>query len=81
MSKPIGRSVVLTAKWSKPLIDLGESKPVEPVRPVPSPQEKPQNKPHNDLPHTADPSSLAAVMGFAGAALAMVGARGRKRRS
>lgn len=81
LSKPIGRSVVLTAKWSKPLIDLGESKPVEPVRPVPSPQEKPQNKPHNDLPHTADPSSLAAVMGFAGAALAMVGARGRKRRS
>lgn len=80
-SKPIDRDMVLTAKWSKPLTGIGEAKPVEPAKPAPKPQEKPQATPNGGLPQTGDPASLVAMMGFAGAALAVVGAKGRKRRS
>lgn len=76
-SKSIDRDMVLTAKWSKPLTGIGEAKPVEPAKP----QEKPQATPNGGLPQTGDPASLAAMMGFAGAALAVAGAKGRKRRS
>ena len=80
-SKPIDRDMVLTAKWSKPLTGIGEAKPVEPAKPAPKPQEKPQATPNGGLPQTGDPASLVAMMGFAGAALAVAGAKGRKRRS
>lgn len=80
-SKPIDRDMVLTAKWSKPLTSIGEAKPVEPAKPAPKPQEKPQATPNGGLPQTGDPASLVAMMGFAGAALAVAGAKGRKRRS
>ena len=80
-SKPIDRDMVLTAKWSKPLTGIGEAKPVEPAKPAPKPQEKPQATPNGGLPQTGDPASLIAMMGFAGAALAVAGAKGRKRRS
>lgn len=80
-SKPIDRDMVLTAKWSKPLTGIGEAKPVEPAKPAPKPQEKPQTTPNGGLPQTGDPASLVVVMGFAGAALAVAGAKGRKRRS
>lgn len=76
-SKSIDRDMVLTAKWSKPLTGIGEAKPVEPAKP----QEKPQATPNGGLPQTGDPASFAAMMGFAGAALAVAGAKGRKRRS
>ena len=76
-SKPIDHDMVLTAKWSKPLTGIGEAKPVEPAKP----QEKPQATPNGGLPQTGDPTSFAAMMGFAGAALAVAGAKGRKRRS
>lgn len=76
-SKPIDHDMVLTAKWSKPLTGIGEAKPVEPAKP----QEKPQATPNGGLPQTGDPASFAAMMGFAGAALAVAGAKGRKRRS
>ena len=80
-SKPIDRDMVLTATWSKPLTGIGEAKPVEPAKPAPKPQEKPQATPNGGLPQTGDPASLVAMMGFAGAALAVAGAKGRKRRS
>ena len=80
-SKPIDRDMVLTAKWSKPLTGIGEAKPVEPAKPAPKPQGKPQATPNGGLPQTGDPASLVAMMGFAGAALAAAGAKGRKRRS
>ena len=80
-SKPIDRDMVLTAKWSKPLTGIGEAKPVEPAKPAPKPQEKPQATPNGGLPQTGDPASLVAMMGFAGAALAVAGVKGRKRRS
>lgn len=80
-SKPIDRDMVLTAKWSKPLTGIGEAKPVEPAKPAPKPQGKPQATPNGGLPQTGDPASLVAMMGFAGAALAVAGAKGRKRRS
>ena len=80
-SKPIDRDMVLTAKWSKPLTGIGEAKPVDPAEPTPKPQEKPQGTPNGGLPQTGDPASFAAMMGFAGAALAVAGAKGRKRRS
>lgn len=80
-SKPIDRDMVLTAKWSKPLTGIGEAKPVETAKPAPKPQEKPQATPNGGLPQTGDPASLVAMMGFAGAALAVAGAKGRKRRS
>lgn len=80
-SKPIDRDMVLTAKWSRPLTGIDEAKPVEPAKPAPKPQEKPQATPNGGLPQTGDPASLAAMMGFAGAALAVAGAKGRKRRS
>lgn len=76
-SKSIDRDMVLTAKWSKPLTGIGEAKPVEPAKP----QEKPQATPNGGLPQTGDPASFAAMMGFAGAALAVAGAKSRKRRS
>lgn len=80
-NKSIDRDMVLTAKWSKPLTGIGEAKPVEPAKPAPKPQEKPQATPNGGLPQTGDPASFAAMMGFAGAALAVAGAKGRKRRS
>ena len=49
-SKPIDRDMVLTAKWSKPLTGIGEAKPVEPAKPAPKPQEKPQGTLNGGLP-------------------------------
>lgn len=78
--KPITHDMVLTAKWGKPLTGIGEAGPVETAGTTDKPQDRPQAKPNGALPQTGDPVSLVAMMGAAGAALAITGAKRRKRR-